>query len=203
VNHYERLGAAPDATPAQLRDAYRRAARAAHPDRTGDTTSGEMAAINESYRVLSDPELRRRYDRERVQTSSPPGGSSIAPVADGRDDAPEWAHDPAVMTPGRFPWRFLLVMGCLAIVVVVIAAVVIDPPAEAPIDNVLRPGDCVVLTPALEAAEAACSGPHDATVQLLVPFDQTCPTGSEAYRDRQGMGTACVVRVVATGASAS
>jgi hypothetical protein len=31
-------------------------------------------------------------------------------------------------------------------------------------------------------------------VRSLVPFDQQCPTGTESYRDRQGMGNACVER---------
>ena len=67
----------------------------------------------------------------------------------------------------------------------------------------VRPGDCVVLTPTLEAAEAACTGTYDARVRVLVPFDQTCPNGTEAYRDRQGMGTACVVRVADAGTGAT
>jgi hypothetical protein len=53
----------------------------------------------------------------------------------------------------------------------------------------------VTLTPSLEAVEVLCSQPYDAVVRVLVPFDQQCPTGTESFRDRQGMGTACVERV--------
>ncbi len=201
MNHYERLGVARDATPALLRDAYRRAARLVHPDRTGDASSAAMAALNEAYRVLSDPELRRRYDAQLAGPAVTDAGRERA--GEDTDDVADRVPDVDVFPPGRFPWRFLLVMGFLAALVVFVAAVVLDPPVEAPIDNVLRPGDCVVLTPTLEAAEAPCSGPHDATVHLLVPFDATCPTGSEAYRDRQGMGTACVIRIAASATTAT
>lgn len=198
MNHYERLGVAADATPRQLRDAYRSAARAVHPDRAGDASSGEMAALNEAYRVLSDPDLRRRYDDLLREPASTRGRSTTTPRAGSRDaghgdDADLRARLAVAAAPSRFPWRFLLLMGALAIAVAVAAAVLTDPPTDPPIDNVLRPGDCVTITPTLEAAEAACSGPHDGVVRVLVPFDQTCPNGTEAYRDRQGMGTACVV----------
>lgn len=206
MNHYERLGVPPDATPAQLRTAYRRAARDVHPDRAGDASSAAMAAINEAYRVLSDPALRRRYDdllAAPVATGQPGGGPSAPGRARVPDDADLRARLAVAATPSRFPWRFLLAMGVLAIGVVVVAAVLTDPPAPAPIDNILRPGDCVVLTPTLEAAESACTGTYDARVRVLVPFDQTCPNGTEAYRDRQGMGTACVVRVADAGTGAT
>ena len=61
-------------------------------------------------------------------------------------------------------------------------------------DNVLRPGECVTLSLTLEATEVACTGAYDATVRVLIPIDQVCPNGTEAYRDHQGMGTACVER---------
>ena len=63
VTHYERLGVRPTATATEIRDAYRVAARSAHPDRHGDASSVRMASINESYRVLRDPDRRRGYDR--------------------------------------------------------------------------------------------------------------------------------------------
>ena len=45
----------------------------------------------------------------------------------------------------------------------------------------------------LEAWEVECDGVHDGVVEQMVPFDSDCPYGSVAYRDRQGMGLACVV----------
>jgi DnaJ homolog subfamily C member 3 len=38
----------------------RKAALAAHPDKGG--SEAKMAVVNEAYEVLSDPELRQRYD---------------------------------------------------------------------------------------------------------------------------------------------
>lgn len=87
-----------------------------------------------------------------------------------------------------------MVMAVLGVAFVMTGVILYRPPTPAPVDNVLRPGDCVTLSVGIEAAETACSGPHDAIVEVLVPLDQICPTDTEAYRDRQGMGTACVVR---------
>jgi hypothetical protein len=41
-------------------------------------------------------------------------------------------------------------------------------------------------------SELACADPHDGTVEQLIPFDATCPYDLAGYRDRQGMGIACV-----------
>lgn len=190
VTHYELLGVPPTATQTQIRDAYRAAARARHPDRAGERSAPEMAAVNEAYRILGDPVRRQRYDAElrgadvgRTTAPAPPGAARRSP-----------APPPVVHEPARFPWRFMAVLGSLG-AAVVLAGVVLDEPAPAvPVDNILRAGDCVTLSAALDAAEVSCDGAHDAVVQVLVPFGRTCPSGTDGYRDRQGMGTACVVR---------
>ena len=89
----------------------------------------------------------------------------------------------------------MAVLATLGIGVIVVGLIFSKPGTPAEPDNILRSADCVVLGPQLDAAEVACSGPHDAVVRTLIPFGDTCPSGSEGYRDRQGMGTACVVRV--------
>ncbi len=61
MNHYEVLGVARDATHAQIRKAFRKAASANHPDKE-DGDAAEMAAINVAFEVLSDPERRKHYD---------------------------------------------------------------------------------------------------------------------------------------------
>lgn len=61
--HYEVLSVARDATAAQLRLAYRRAAQKHHPDRVGTQGSDMMALVNEAYAVLSHPQRRASYDR--------------------------------------------------------------------------------------------------------------------------------------------
>lgn len=60
---YEVLGVSRDAAPDEIQRAYRRLARQNHPDVNKDTGAEErFKEIAEAYDVLSDPELRRRYD---------------------------------------------------------------------------------------------------------------------------------------------
>jgi len=59
--HYQVLGIPETARPEQIKLAYRRAAKTAHPDAGGSPAA--MERVNEAYRVLSDPSLRRAYDR--------------------------------------------------------------------------------------------------------------------------------------------
>lgn len=100
-------------------------------------------------------------------------------------------------TPPRFPWRFILAMAAAGIAVVLIGHAFTEPGQPALPDGVLTSGSCVAL--GLDAVEVACDGDQDAVVDQLVPFDRTCRTGTESFRDRQGMGIACVVRSVPGG----
>ncbi len=67
VDYYETLEINREATPQEIKEAYRRLAFQCHPDRNnGDTTAAErMKAINEAYAVLSDPQKRKNYDGYR------------------------------------------------------------------------------------------------------------------------------------------
>jgi hypothetical protein len=202
VNHYQRLGAPETATTAELRDAYRRAARTAHPDRNGSGSGDLMAEVNEAWRVLGDPRQRDRYDEalraERGVGPAPTRSSATSTSA--ASSSPEPALLVPTGIPARFPWRFLLSMAVLGIVAVLVGSMLTKPALPGTPDGLLRAGDCVALEQ-LEAREVSCAGAHDAVVRSLIPFDQVCPTDTESYRDRQGMGTACVVRV--EGATAS
>jgi hypothetical protein len=193
TTHYEVLGVSRGATPTELRDAYRRAARAAHPDRTGDASSSRMAAVNEAWRVLGDVELRRRYDTELAADERTRAGPT-SPTAAGTRSAPRPAPQPVVHQPARFPWRFMAGLLAIGVALVIVGVIVYDPPGPAAPDGILRPGDCVALSPELDASEVTC-GQHDAVVDRLVGFDEPCPAGTQGYRDRQGLGTACVVPV--------
>ena len=71
--HYEILGLSEVFDTEDIKQSYRERAKDFHPDRfVGDHISEqealeahqEMTALNEAYRVLSDPELRAKYDQE-------------------------------------------------------------------------------------------------------------------------------------------
>jgi curved DNA-binding protein len=60
---YQVLGISRDADPAEIQRAYRRLARQNHPDVNKQVGAEErFKEVAEAYDVLSDPELRRRYD---------------------------------------------------------------------------------------------------------------------------------------------
>ncbi|HEU5393561.1 MAG TPA: DnaJ domain-containing protein, partial [Candidatus Methylomirabilis sp.] len=65
--YYPILGLNEDASPEEVRKAYRKLALHYHPDRNrGDATAEErFKAISEAYAVLIDPERRRLYDLSR------------------------------------------------------------------------------------------------------------------------------------------
>lgn len=59
-DYYKVLGAPRDASPTEIKKAFRKQAKSAHPDKGG--SEEKMAQLNEAYEVLSNPELRARFD---------------------------------------------------------------------------------------------------------------------------------------------
>lgn len=63
-DYYEVIGVPRSADSDELQRAFRRLARENHPDINRDPAAEErFKEVNEAYHVLSDPEMRKRYDR--------------------------------------------------------------------------------------------------------------------------------------------
>ncbi|KAF4453544.1 DnaJ like subfamily C member 3 [Fusarium austroafricanum] len=68
-DYYKVLGVEHDADERQIKSAYRKQSKIFHPDKAAkqgfskEEAEKKMASINEAYEVLSDPELRARFDR--------------------------------------------------------------------------------------------------------------------------------------------
>ncbi|MDP4274403.1 MAG: J domain-containing protein [Bacteroidota bacterium] len=65
VDYYKILGIDKTATPAEVKNAYRRLARKYHPDLNPNDKDAQLnfQQINEANAVLSDPEKRNKYDQ--------------------------------------------------------------------------------------------------------------------------------------------
>lgn len=76
-NLYETLGISQQATPDEIKKAFRQLAVKHHPDKGGDEEI--FKCMLNAYEILSDPDKRARYDRfgtvdEPPQQPAPPGG---------------------------------------------------------------------------------------------------------------------------------
>lgn len=60
-DYYEILGVPRDASPEEIKKAFRKLAHKYHPDRGGDEK--KFKEINEAYQILSDPVKRKQYDQ--------------------------------------------------------------------------------------------------------------------------------------------
>jgi curved DNA-binding protein CbpA len=140
--HYERLGVAPSASSSEIRAAYRKLARRTHPDVKGPGVDASMAAVNEAWRVLGDPERRAEYDAllppERRVTPPPsatqtwarraPSPGTTPDAAAPAESRPSWWNEPVPdepesdlpITDGRAVQAFALLVAIAATIAVVV-----------------------------------------------------------------------------------
>ena len=201
ASHYDVLGITPDAPPELVRSAYRDRARQLHPDRWPADDADAMSAVNEAYRVLSDPRRRLDYDRSigrRRATGSAAGRATTAPepdldVVDRVSSTPVPPSRLMPAGPARVPWKLMGVMAAVGAAAVLIGSAFNDPPATEVPDGIIRIGSCVDIESNNMVREVACDGTAaDEVVQLVIPTDGTCPSGLGGYLDRLGQVKACL-----------
>jgi curved DNA-binding protein CbpA len=85
--YYDLLGVSTNATPAQLKKAYYREARACHPDKNPDdpTSIAKFQLLGQAYQTLSDERRRAAYDRDGKPESSQEGGEGASDLVHDMD----------------------------------------------------------------------------------------------------------------------
>ena len=69
MNYYEILSVNENATQSEIKKAYIKLAKKYHPDSSKENTEDMMTQVNEAYAVLSDPQKKEEYDKQKSSTS--------------------------------------------------------------------------------------------------------------------------------------
>jgi len=87
VNLYAILGVERNASPDEIRGAYRRAARASHPDlHPGDAAASErFKRVQVAYEVLGDPARRAAYDAPPAPPAPSTSSATEPPISLARE----------------------------------------------------------------------------------------------------------------------
>lgn len=147
--YYDVLRVERDASPVQVRSAYRKLAQKYHPDKMPGNANAvrAMAAINAAYDVLSDAHRRAEHDlwiRRCERTAQPVPAAPAAPKN-------LWA----LLHPATsWPWYLLFGTMTFALGTVATALYLTTMPARAAI----APSGRCPVTVSTEAAPAACAG---------------------------------------------
>ena len=99
-DYYDVLGVSRGASDADIKAAYRKAAKQYHPDKNpgDDKAAGRFKEIGEAYAVLSDPEKRKIYDQFGHTGQVPPGYGGMGGVPGGDFQGGDFAG----FDPGQF-----------------------------------------------------------------------------------------------------
>ena len=194
TDYYGELGVAPDASAAELRQAYRAQARRLHPDlhpdreaetrpdgASGEPDSDAMRRLNEAWRVLGDPQSRRRYDQSLA--GDVPGWVGADPSLAGDGVVPDLAM------PGHRLLRswWLVAVAILAAIFVITAYAARPSPVNQSPGSGRPPADqCLARYPGYEAF-VSCTQPNIGRVVADYPesgsgaSNAPCPVGTFAH----------------------
>lgn len=81
MDYYKILGVERNATPDEIKLAYRRLAAKNHPDKGGDTEAFQK--IQEAYNILGDPQKKQQYDAPQHPFFNSPFGPGGGPFGGG------------------------------------------------------------------------------------------------------------------------
>lgn len=175
------------ATNDELKAAYRERARRLHPDASGGRTSGEMAALNEAWRVLRDPSRRAIHDADLAAAARAPYGSAAMPGSESVRYGPAPGPAPVRSATPTFSGRGVLLAAVVALMGIIFVATAFagggGPEADdAPqVDGYLAVGNCVRLAGDAVLTEVACDVANDGVVAELVRMDAACPPGTSPF----------------------
>jgi hypothetical protein len=198
---YERLGIGPRASQADIRSAYRSLARRLHPDHGSGESAAAMAAVNEAWRVLGDPDRRASYDaslavaRAAAVTPTPTVDQPLDRVdtADD-DDGPGGRSFWAV----ALPWMLVLVvLGAIFLFTAYARGGLGGGTTSTPavrVDGVIEVDSCIVLDAGARALEVPCAGPHLGVVNAIVGRGVACPLRTEGFYSVDGISLVCIKR---------
>jgi hypothetical protein len=137
VDLYRILEVEPNATAEEIQAAYRRLARAYHPDLNPRPEAAEqMRSINSAYAILSDPRRRAAYDAgrylpRRLATVTRPYAGNVGPVrryASPTTQASARANAPTTLQ--RRVDRVVAVLGVLLLLAIAFYTINVIPYAE-------------------------------------------------------------------------
>lgn len=95
--HYELLGLEPDATPVQIKTAWRKVLMFAHPDK--GAPAGLFRSLEMAYLILADEHQRAMYDRSLKTASTTGSATSTEPETEPAQDGPAAAAYEAPQRP--------------------------------------------------------------------------------------------------------
>ena len=159
-----------------------------------------LAAVSQAWSVLGNTTSRRLYDeslsaKSKYRQAPNPKKSKVNENFD--DFADDFIDEtdfeaPRVIVRAKGPWRFLLSLVAVGALLILILHSTSSPSIQQGPDSLIQSGSCVAFDSSQAVYEVSCDGPHDGVVRQLIGFDRTCSSDTFGYRDRQGMGIACL-----------